>query len=138
MRISFCIYRLINRQNTGYNYQIRAMSARNGLPGVILSDEGFCSSALFSLLMTAFRGRNQRFIKKCTLLWTIAGYRPQCEVSSKVSQNSVGSNPCGESMCLRYCFDRKMPGRFSARFSVRRVSFWHSRQLCPCRDSVVY
>ena len=26
---------------------------------------------------------------KCTLLWTIAGYRPQCEVSSKVSQNIV-------------------------------------------------
>ena len=24
-----------------------------------------------------FRGRNQRFIMECTLLWTIAGYRPQ-------------------------------------------------------------
>ena len=89
MRTSFCIYRLINRQNTGYNYQIWAAGARSGLLGVILSDEGFYSSALFSLLMTAFRGRNQRFIMECTLLWTIAGYRPQCEVSSKVSQNSV-------------------------------------------------
>ena len=138
MRTSFCIYRLINRQNTGYNYQIWAIDARRGLLGVILSDEVFHSPALFSLLTPIFWGRNQRFIIECTLCWTVAWYRPQCEVSSKVSQNSVGSNPCGESMCLRYCFDRKMPGRFSARFSVRRVSFWHSRQLCPCRDSVVY
>ena len=89
MRTSFCIYRWIIRQNTGYNYQTRAIGARNKLLGVILSDEGFCSSALFSLLMTAFRGRNQRFIMKCTLLWTIAGYRPQCKVPAKVSQNSV-------------------------------------------------
>ena len=138
MRTSFCIYRLINRQNIGYNRQIRVMDERNMLFRVILSNEVFNSPALFSLLIPTFRGRNQRFIMECTLLWTIAGYRPQYKVSSKVSQNSVGSNPCGESMCLRYCFDRKMPGRFSARFSVRRVSFWHSRQLSPCRDSVVY
>ena len=137
-RTSFCIYRLINRQNIGYNYQIWAIGAGNELLCVILSDGGFYTPALFSLLTPTFRGRNQRFIMECTLRWTVAWYRPQCEVSSKVSQNSVGSNPCGESMCLRYCFDRKMPGRFSARFSVRRVSFWHSRQLCPCRDSVVY
>ena len=73
MRTSFCIYRLTNRQNTGYKYQIWAIGAGNKLLGVILSDGVFCSSALFSLLMTAFRGRNQRFIMECTLLWTIAG-----------------------------------------------------------------
>ena len=85
MRTSFCIYRPINRQNTGYNHQIWAMDARSGILGVILSDGGFHFPALFSLIIPIFRGRNQRFIKKCTLLWTIAGYRPQCEVSSKVS-----------------------------------------------------
>ena len=138
MRTSFCIYRLMSCQNTVYNYQIWLVDARNVLLGVILSVGGSHSPALFRARISTFQGRNQRFIMKCTLRWTIAGYRPQCEVSSKVSQNSVGSNPCGESMCLRYCFDRKMPGGFSARFSVRRVSFWHSRQLCPCRDSVVY
>ena len=68
MRTSFCIYRLINRQNTGYSHQIWAIGARSGLLGVILSDGGFYSSALYSLLMTAFRGRNQRFIMECTLL----------------------------------------------------------------------
>ena len=93
MRTSFCIYRLINRQNTGYNYQIWAVDARNGLFGVILSDGGFRSTALFSPRITTFRGRNQRFIMECTLLWTIAGYRPQCEVSSKVSRNSVKCTP---------------------------------------------
>ena len=76
MRTSFCIYRLINRQNTGDSYQILAIGARNGLLGVILSDGGSLSLAFFSLLMTAFRGRNQRFIMECTLLWTITGYRP--------------------------------------------------------------
>ena len=55
---------------------------------VILSNKSFRSSALCSLLITAFRGRNQRFIMECTLLWTIAGYRPQCEVSSIVSWNN--------------------------------------------------
>ena len=89
MRTSFCIYRMINRQNTGYNYQIWAVDARNGLLCVILSDDGFRSTALFSPHIPTFRGRNQRFIMECTLLWTIAGYRPQCEVSSKVSRNSV-------------------------------------------------
>ena len=93
MRTSFCIYRLINRQNTGYNYKIWAIGARNGLLSVILSDGGFHYSALFSLLTAAFRGRNQRFIMECTLLWTIAGYRPQCEVSSKVSRNNVKCTP---------------------------------------------
>ena len=87
MRTSFCIYRLINRQNTGYNYQIWTVDARNGLLCVILSDDGFRSTALFSPHIPTFRGRNQRFIMECTLLWTIAGYRPQCEVSSKVSRN---------------------------------------------------
>ena len=77
MRTSFCIYRLINRQNTGYNHQIWAIGARSELLGVILSDGGFYTPALFSLLTPAFRGRNQRFIMECTLLWTIAGYRPQ-------------------------------------------------------------
>ena len=77
MRTSFCIYRLINRQNTGYNYQIWAIDARNGLFFVILSDGSSRSPALFSLLTAAFRGRNQRFIMECTLRWTIAGYRPQ-------------------------------------------------------------
>ena len=89
MRTSFCIYRLINRQNTGYNYQMRAIDASNGLLCVILPDGGFYTLTLLSLLIPIFRGRNQRFIMKCTLLWTIAGYRPQCEVSSKVSQNSA-------------------------------------------------
>ena len=76
MRTSFCIYRLINRQNKGYNYQIWAIGAGNELLGVILSDGGSRSPALLSLLIPIFRGRNQRFIKKCTLRWTIAGYRP--------------------------------------------------------------
>ena len=89
MGISFCIYRPINRQNTGYNYQIWAIYARNGLLCVILSDGSFHFPPFFSLLMAAFRGRNQRFIMECTLLWTIAGYRPQCKVQAKVSQNSV-------------------------------------------------
>ena len=87
MRTSFCIYRRIYRQNTGYNYQIRAIDARSGLFGVILPDGGFHFPALFSLIIPIFRGRNQRFIKKCTLLWTIAGYRPQCKFSSEVSRN---------------------------------------------------
>ena len=91
MRISFCIYKLINRQNKGYNYQIWAIYAGDGLLGLILLDEVFYSPALFSLIIPIFRGRNQRFIMKCTLLWTIAGYRPQCEVSSTVSQNSAWS-----------------------------------------------
>ena len=89
MRTSFCIFRLINRQNIVNNRQIRVVGARIGLLGIIFPNQTSSHSVLFSLLMTAFRGRNQRFIKKCTLLWTIAGYRPQCEVSSKVSQNNV-------------------------------------------------
>ena len=84
MRTSFCIYRLEIRHNTGYNYPIWAIGARNRLFCVILSAEGFFSLALFSLLMTAFGGRNQRFIMKCTLLWTITRYRPQYKVSSRV------------------------------------------------------
>ena len=93
MRTSFCIYRPINRQNTGYNYRIWDMDAKNELHGVILSTVSSRSPALFSLLTAAFRGRNQRFIMKCTLLWTIAGYRPQCEVSSEVSWNRVKCTP---------------------------------------------
>ena len=93
MGISFCIYRPINRQNICYNYQIWAVDARNGLLCVILSDDGFRSTALFSPHIPTFRGRNQRFIMECTLLWTIAGYRPQCEVSSKVSRNSLKCTP---------------------------------------------
>ena len=89
MRTSFCIYRLMSRQNIGDKYQIRAIDARNGLFCVILSDESFHFPHFFSLLMAAFRGRNQRFIMECTLLWTITGYRPQCKVPSKVSQNSA-------------------------------------------------
>mgnify|MGYP000112873068 CR=1 FL=1 len=89
MGISFCIYRLISCQNIDYNYPIWDISARSGLLGVILSDGSFHFPPFFSLLMAAFRGRNQRLIKKCTLLWTIAGYRPQCKVPSKVSQNSA-------------------------------------------------
>ena len=76
MRTSFCIYRQINRQNTCYNYQEWDINARNEPHGVILSTVSSRSPALFSLLMTAFRGRNQRFIMECTLLWTIIGYRP--------------------------------------------------------------
>ena len=83
MGISFCIYRPINRQNTGYKYQILAIDARNGLFCVILSDGSFHFPPFFSLLMAAFRGRNQRVIIECTLLWTIAGYRPQCKVPSQ-------------------------------------------------------
>ena len=93
MGISFCIYRLISCQNIDYNYPIWDISARSGLLGVILSNSGSHSPPFFSLLMAAFRGRNQRFIMECTLLWTIAGHRPQCEVSSKVSQNSVKCTP---------------------------------------------
>ena len=89
MGISFCIYRLISCQNIDYNYPIWDISARNELLGVILSNSGSRSPPLFSLHMTVFRGRNQRFIMECTLLWTIAGYRPQCKVPSKVSQNSA-------------------------------------------------
>ena len=89
MRTSFCIYRLISCQNIDYNYPIWDISARSGLLGVILSDGSFHFPPFFSLLMAAFRGRNQRFIMECTLLWTIAGYRPQCKVPSKVSQNSA-------------------------------------------------
>ena len=89
MRISFCIYRLISCQNIDYNYPIWDISARSGLLGVILPNSGSRSPALFSLLTAAFRGRNQRFIIECTLLWTITGYRPQCKVPSKVSQNSA-------------------------------------------------
>ena len=89
MRTSFCIYKLKNRQNKGYNYQIWAIYAGDGLLGLILLDEVFHSLALFSLIIPIFRGRNQRFIMKCTLLWTIAGYRPQCEVSSKVMSGSI-------------------------------------------------
>ena len=91
MRTSFCIYRLINRQITGYNYQIWAIGARNELLCVISLNHTSPHPALFSLLIPTFRGRNQRFIMKCTLRWTIAGYRPQCEVSSKVSRNSAWS-----------------------------------------------
>ena len=89
MGISFCIYRLISCQNIDYNYPIWDISARSGLLGVILSNSGSRSPPFFSLLMAAFRGRNQRFIMECTLLWTITGYRPQCEVSSKASQNNA-------------------------------------------------
>ena len=89
MRTSFGIHRLINRQNIVTNRQIRVVGARIGLLGIIFPNQTSSHSVRFSLLMTAFRGRNQRFIKKCTLLWTIAGYRPKCEVSSKVSQNNV-------------------------------------------------
>ena len=89
MRTSFCVCRLINRQNTGYNYQIWAMSAGNRSTGVMLSNGSSRSPLLFSLLIPIFRGRNQRFIMECTLLCTIAGYRPQCKVPAKVSQNSV-------------------------------------------------
>ena len=84
MRTSFCIYRLINRQNKGYNYQIWAVDAGSRLLGVVLSAGVFHSLALFSLLIPVFRGRNQRFIMKCTLLWTITRYRPQYKVSSRV------------------------------------------------------
>ena len=93
MRASFGIYRLMNRQNTGHSYQIWAIDAGSGILGVILSDEVFHSLALFSLLIPVFRGRNQKFIMECTLLWTVAGYRPQCEVSSKVSRNSIKVYP---------------------------------------------
>ena len=91
MGISFCIYRLISCQNIDYNYPIWDISARSGLLGVILSDGSFHFPPFFSLLMAAFRDRNQRIIVECTLLWTIAGYRPQCKVPSKVSQNSAWS-----------------------------------------------
>ena len=49
----------MNRQNIGYNYKIWAMGARSGLLSVILPDGGFHSPALFTLLMTAFRGRGE-------------------------------------------------------------------------------
>lgn len=54
----------------GYGHRKRSFS-------VILSDESFHFSALFSLLMTVFLDRNQRFIMECPLLWTITGYRAQ-------------------------------------------------------------
>ena len=89
MRTSFCIYRLAIRQNIGCNCQIRAMGARSALLSVIFQCGGFHFPPIFSLLMTVFQGRNQRFIMECTLLWTIAGYRPQCKVSSIVSRNGI-------------------------------------------------
>ena len=144
MRTSFCIYRLINCQNTGYNYQIWAIGARNELLGVILSDGGFQFPALFSLLMPTFRGRNQRFIKKCTLLWTIAGYRPQYEVSSKVSQNNKSralhnftSQPWsfagGESFKYGIVENRLLRRRSSLFLAVlfRDVVFSHVPNLLP-------
>ena len=85
MRTSFCIFRLINRQNTGYNCRIRVMGARIGLLVIIFPNQTSSHPAIFSLLIPTFRGRNQRCIVECTLLWTITGYRPQCKVSSKVS-----------------------------------------------------
>ena len=85
MRTSFGIHRLINRQNTGYNCRIRVMGARIGLLVIIFPNQTSSHPAIFSLLIPTFRGRNQRFIVECTLLWTITGYRPQCKVSSKVS-----------------------------------------------------
>ena len=84
MRTSFCIYRLMDRQNKGYNYQIWAIYAGDGLLGLILLDEVFHSPALFRARISTFLGRNQRFIMKCTLLWTITRYRPQYKVSSRV------------------------------------------------------
>ena len=93
MRTSFCIYRLMSRQNIGDKYQIRAMSAGNRSTGVMLSNGSSRSPPLFSLLIPIFRGRNQRFIMECTLLCTIAWYRPQCKVPAKVSQNSVKCTP---------------------------------------------
>ena len=93
MRTSFCIYRLMNRQNIGYNYKIWAMGARNGLLSVILSEGDIRIPALFSLLMPTFRGRNQRFIMECTLRWTVAWYRPQCEVPSKVCKIALKCTP---------------------------------------------
>ena len=54
----------------GYGHRKRSHS-------VILSDESFHFSAPFSLLMTVFGDRNQRFIMECPLLWTITGYRAQ-------------------------------------------------------------
>ena len=93
MRTSFCIYRLINRQITGYNYQIWAIGAGNELLGVIFLNHMSPHPALFSLLIPTFRGRHQRFIMGCTLLWAIAGYRPQCKVPSKVSRNSIKMHP---------------------------------------------
>ena len=64
MGISFCIYRLISCQNIDYNYPIWDISARSGLLGVILSDGSFHFPPFFSLLMAAFRGRNQRLIQE--------------------------------------------------------------------------
>ena len=93
MRTSFCIYRYINRQNTGYNYQIWATGARNELLGVISLNHISPHPALFSLLIPTFRGRHQRFIKKCTLCWTITEYRPQCKIPSKVSRNRIKMHP---------------------------------------------
>ena len=93
MRTSFCVCRLISRQNIGDKYQIRAIDAGNRSTGVMLSNGSSRSPPLFSLLIPIFRGRNQRFIMECTLLWTIAGHRPQCKVPAKVSQNSVKCTP---------------------------------------------
>ena len=108
MRTSFCIYRLMSCQNINYNYQIWATGARSGPLGVILSTVSSHSPALLSLIIPVFRGRNQRFIKKCTLRWTIAGYRPQYEVSSKVSHNNaLASN---SSCCTAAWFTMRSKG----------------------------
>ena len=90
MRTSFCIYRLINRQNAVYNHQIWAMGARNRLLGVIMLEGSFRPLALFIPLIPVFQSQNQRFIKKCTLLWTIAGYRPK----SPRKRPQYHKNPC--------------------------------------------
>ena len=80
---------------------MRALDARNGLLGVISSDGSSRFPPLFSLLMPVFRGRNQRFIKKCTLRWTITGY-----LSSKVSQNNTLATLRFETY-IRKCARRK-------------------------------
>ena len=132
MRTSFCICRLMNRQNKGYNYQMWAMDARRRLLCVILSNEVFHSPALFSLLIPVFRGRNQRFIKKCTLRWTIAGYRPQCEVSSKVSWNSLKYAPeSGHGKSPNsYSWTKKKPIRIKIYAQIYTSQYIGKRLLC--------
>ena len=123
---------------------MRVMDARNGLFCVILSDRSFHCPTFFSLLMAAFRGRNQKFIMECTLLWTIAGHRPQCEVSSKVSQNNESralhnftSQPWsfagGESFKYGIVENRLLRRRSSLFLAVlfRDVVFSHVPNLLP-------
>ena len=101
----------------------------NRLLRIIFPNHTSLHPALFSLLMTAFRGRNQRFIKKCTLLWTIAGYRPQCKVPSKVSQRGTVAP-----LFFVHPFKRL---QYQRRFSVDVFSIQQHASACRIHEHIL-